>query len=106
MISNNRYNFKVGHTRFLHAWSLGACVVAYKNCCEAMPEIVHDYNALLGNNSEEIAELVCKALCDIKLRRRIGRGGFQTLKKKFSPNSVTKKLISFIDLEQNKKDNQ
>ena len=93
LISNNHHNFKVGHTRFLHAWSLGACVVAFRDCCEAMPEIENGCNALLGNTSEEVANLVAQALQDRELRRQIGRGGIETLHKKFNPATVTRELI-------------
>jgi glycosyltransferase involved in cell wall biosynthesis len=93
LISNNHHNFKVGHTRFLHAWSLGACVVAFRDCRESMPEIEHGCNALLGDTAEEVATLVAKALGDCELRRRIGRGGIETLRQKFSPATVTRTLI-------------
>jgi glycosyltransferase involved in cell wall biosynthesis len=93
LISNNHHKFKVGHTRFLHAWSLGACVVAFADCRESMPEIEHGYNALLGKNAEEVAGLVAQALADRSLRRQIGRGGVETLKAQFSPPSITHALI-------------
>lgn len=93
LISNNHHNFKVGHTRFLHAWSLGACVVAFRDCRESMPEIEHGRNALLGDTAEEVAALVAQALGDRELRRRLGRGGIETLQQKFSPATVTRTLI-------------
>lgn len=93
LISNNHHNFKVGHTRFLHAWSLGSCVVAFRDCCEAMPEIEHGYNALLGDSAEEVAALVAQALNDRDLRRSIGRGGIVTLQQKFSPATVARTLV-------------
>lgn len=94
LISNNHHNFKVGHTRFLHAWSLGACVVAFRDCRESMPEIEHGKNALLGDTAEEVAAIVAQALDDRELRRRIGRGGIETLQQKFSPRTVTRRLIA------------
>jgi glycosyltransferase involved in cell wall biosynthesis len=93
LICNNHHDFKVGHTRFLHAWSLGACVVAFRDCRESMPEIEHGRNALLGDTAEEIAALVAQALNDRELRRRIGNGGLETLQQKFSPAAVTRTLI-------------
>jgi glycosyltransferase involved in cell wall biosynthesis len=96
MVLNNRYNFQSGHTRFLHAWSLGACVIAFDNCSESMPEIKNGYNALLGSSSEEIADLIVQALSDRDLRRRIGQGGVDTLKSKFHPSVVTKTLVNKI----------
>jgi hypothetical protein len=77
----------------LHAWSLGACVIAFRDCREAMPEIQHGYNALLGDTAEDIAELIFKALNDQILRRRIGLGGIETLKNSFSPVYVSQRLV-------------
>jgi len=96
LISNNHHNFKVGHTRFLHAWSLGACVVAFRDCRESMPEIEHGRNALLGDTGEEVAAMVAQALNDRELRRRIGRGGIETLQQKFSPATITRALIEHM----------
>lgn len=102
LISNNHHTFKVGHTRFLHAWSLGACVVAFADCREAMPEIEHNRNALLGNTAEEIASLVTQALADRTLRRRIAKGGIETLQTIFSPKRVTHILSANIQSELDK----
>lgn len=96
LISNNHHRFKVGHTRFLHAWSLGACVVAFDDCRESMPEIEHGRNALLGSTAEEVAFWVAQALADRDLRRRIGQGGIDTLRAQYSPTSVTRALIEHI----------
>lgn len=93
LVSNNHHDFKVGHTRFLHAWSLGACVVAFNDCRESMPEIEHGRNALLGKTAEEVAVLVAQALSDCELRRRIGHGGIHTLQQYFSPATITRTLI-------------
>ena len=51
LVANN-WNpyFQVGNTRFLHAWSLGACCIAFRACSEAMPELVHEHNVLLGDS--------------------------------------------------------
>lgn len=96
LISNNHHTFKVGHTRFLHAWSLGACVVAFADCRESMPEIQHGVNALLGTSAQEVADLVAHALSDKNLRRRIGRGGVETLSTLFAPQTVTRQLITHM----------
>jgi len=98
LICNNHNKFKVGHTRILHAWSLGACVVAFRDCREAMPEIEHNRNALLADTPDELAILIFEALNDHSLRRRIGRGGIETLQKSFSPPNVTRRLIERMNL--------
>lgn len=96
LISNNHHRFKVGHTRFLHAWSLGACVVAFADCREAMPEIRHGHNALLGETAEEVADLVARALADRELRRTIGAGGIETLATHYAPAVVAQKIMRRI----------
>lgn len=98
LICNNHNKFKVGHTRILHAWSLGACVVAFRDCRESMPEIEHNRNALLADNADELAHLIFEAFKDHSLRRRIGRGGHETLQKSFSPPEVTRRLIERMHL--------
>ncbi|HEX3866632.1 MAG TPA: glycosyltransferase family 4 protein, partial [Gemmatimonadaceae bacterium] len=92
LISNNHSEFKVGHTRFLHAWSLGACVVAFRENTEAMPEIVHRRNALLAGTPDEMAALVAEAARDTSLRRALGYGGADALKAQFDPAIVTREI--------------
>jgi hypothetical protein len=97
LITNNHHRFKVGHTRFLHAWSLGACVVAFSDSRKAMPEIEHGRNALLGRTTDEIADCVVSALADKTLRRRLGRGGMHTLRSSFDPVAVCSRLTRHIE---------
>lgn len=92
LVANNHDLFRVGHTRFLHAWSLGSCVVAFKGSQEAMPEIEHDVNALLGATPAEVADLIVAAGRDRELRRRIGASGVETLLREFQPTMVCKEI--------------
>lgn len=85
---NNASEYKVGHTRYLHAWSLGNCVVAHEDASLSMPEIVHGKNALLGRTPGEIAHFIKQALEDENLRRRIGEGGYETFRKHFTAPTV------------------
>ena len=96
LVANNNERFKVGHTRFLHAWSLGACAVAFRDCREAMPEIEHDRNALLAGSPAELADLISAAARDRLLRRRIGRGGAESLRAEFSPELVVAHLARHL----------
>lgn len=93
---NNASHFKVGQTRYLHAWSLGSCVVAHEDCALSMPEIRHDENALLGRNMAEIADLVVRAMGDAALRRRIGEAGYRTFVEKFTAESVASSIVQRI----------
>lgn len=96
LIANCHDVFKVGHTRFLHAWSLGACVVAFDDCRESMPEIRHGENALLGSSPAELAELVAQASRDRQLRRTIGRGGVETLTNQFAPPPIVAEIAETL----------
>lgn len=90
---NNASHFKVGQTRYLHAWSLGACVVAHRDAALSMPEIVNDENALLGSSMAEIADLVARSLSDQALRRRIGEAGYETFRTLFTAESVARSIV-------------
>ncbi|MDA1308257.1 MAG: glycosyltransferase family 4 protein [Proteobacteria bacterium] len=89
LLANNRFSFKVGHTRILHAFALGACIVAYRDTALAMPELIDGENILLADSGEEIAELIEQAATDHTLRRRIDRAGYETLMTKFRPDLCT-----------------
>jgi glycosyltransferase involved in cell wall biosynthesis len=93
---NNASHFKVGQTRYLHAWSLGACIVAHRDAALSMPEIRHNKNALLGDSIAEIADLVKQAIGDDALRRRIGEAGYDTFVKLFTAESVAHSIVERI----------
>lgn len=97
LVANNSQRFKVGHTRFLHAWSLGACVVGFADSAEAMPEIRHRENALLGHTPTEVADLVVEAAADRALRRKMGAGGVAALTTAFDPKRVVGAMIDDIE---------
>ena len=94
LIMNNAGEYRGAHTRFLHAWSLNACVVAHAANTICMPEIVHGENALLGNDAEEISDWVVKALADRHLRCKIGEGGRRTHQRYFTPEMVVPKMLT------------
>ena len=96
LIANNNNRFKVGHTRFMHAWSLGATVVGFDDSCLAMPEIKHKVNALLGKNADEVVDYICLASANKELRQELAIGGQRTLQEYFSPNNVVNSIIDHI----------
>jgi glycosyltransferase involved in cell wall biosynthesis len=96
LLANNRHDFKVGHTRILTAFATGACVVAFRDTALSMPELVHGENILLGNDGEEIADLIVRAGSDRELRRRIGRNALRTLRELFSPEKAVAAMASDI----------
>lgn len=92
LLANNRFDFKVGHTRILHAFATGACIVAYRDTALSMPELVHGENILLGDSGEELAKLIAQAGRDPALRRRIGAAGLQTLRTSFHPRDKVARM--------------
>lgn len=98
LVTNNcDPHFVVAHTRVLHAWSLGACVVCHRGIATAMPEVVHGENALLGETGAEIAEQVAAALRDDDLRARIADGGRRTFQAEFAPDVVVERILSRVE---------
>jgi len=97
LCNNGNPDFVVGHTRILHAWSLGSCLVAHVNMARAMPEIVHGENALLGSTGEELAEHVVAACRDETLRRRIIAGGRRTWEREFRPEVVVERIVRRVE---------
>jgi len=93
---NNGTRYNVGHTRYLHAWSLGCCVIAHSAVREAMPEFIHGKNALLGSSGQEIAKLIAQAAGDPDLRRQIGAGGYETFREEFTATSVFRKILASV----------
>jgi len=98
LLANNSHpDYVVGHTRVLHAWSLGACLVAHRRMATAMPEIVHGENALLGDTAAEMAGHVQAVIADDDLRRRIADGGRRTWEREFQPDVVMQRAIARIE---------
>lgn len=96
LISNNSKSFKVGHTRFLHAWSLGACVVAFEDSTLAMPEIKNNQNAMLAKNNEEIVNHIIELISDDILKQKISKGGIKTLSEKFASKIIVSEIKNEI----------
>jgi len=94
---NNATEYNVGHTRYLHAFTMGSCVVASSNTSLAMPEIEHGVNALLGKNAAEIAEYVRLAADDVGLRRRLGEAGYDTYDRVFRATTVARRIAGEIN---------
>lgn len=93
LCTNNATEYKVGHTRYLHAWSLAAPVVAHRDASLSMPEIVHEKNALLGNSAHEIAEHVRRAVDDAGQRCRIAEQGLRTFEEHFTADKVAATIL-------------
>ena len=97
LMLNNAGALRIGHNRLLHAWSLGACVIAHRHDDECIPEIRHGENALLGGSPEEVAEWLTRVACDDALRRRIGEGGRRTFLARFTAPAVIPQLVAHLE---------
>lgn len=93
---NNATAYKVGHTRYLHAWSLGVPVVGHADAALSMPEMKHEKNSLLGRSSDEIAESVQRIVNDEVIRERIVSGGYQTFTDIFVAKHVVSKIVAKV----------
>jgi hypothetical protein len=95
---NNASRFKVGHTRYLHAWSLGGCVVAHRDAALSMPEMISGENCLLGGSPAEIADMVAAVARDAGSRRRLGEAGYATFVEKFTAKPVVDQILARLDV--------
>jgi glycosyltransferase involved in cell wall biosynthesis len=89
---NNAGLYKVGHTRYLHAWTLGACLVVHADAALSMPEIRHRENALMGRDAAEVADLIAEAAADPALRLRLGEAGYQAYRRRFTGPVVARTI--------------
>lgn len=89
--------FRVGNSRILHGWALGACMVIFEGTREAMPEIADGQNALTGRTPEEIAQQIIRAGKDRALRRQIGQNGYETVTALYDPRLVVADLIEKME---------
>ena len=94
---NNATEYKVGHTRYLHAWSLSAPVVAHQDASLSMPEIKNNINALLGKSGAEIAQQIGNLVSDKKLCQSIKEGGYRTFNAEFTAERVVSTIRSKIE---------
>lgn len=93
---NNASPYKVGHTRFLHAWSLKRPIVVHQDAKLSMPEIEDGFNAVVGSNVKQIVIKLLAIVDDKRELSRLGRNGYNTFKKKFSPDDISLKMVSLL----------
>jgi glycosyltransferase involved in cell wall biosynthesis len=91
---NNASPYKVGHTRYLHAMSLGCCIVAHEDVRLSMPELVHRENCLLGSTVAEVAARLREAALHSTLRSALGRGAVKTFREKFTAQAVVPQILA------------
>jgi glycosyltransferase involved in cell wall biosynthesis len=97
LVANNTGRYRGAHTRFLHAWSLKASCVAHSYNAQAMPEMIHMKNALLGETPDQIVDMILQAYRQPELRQRIGEAGFETFNRCFRPPVVAGRLLAEME---------
>ncbi len=94
---NNAGPFRAIFSRQIISWAMGLCLVAHAGSRDAMPELAHGENALIGSTPEELSKLVKRACLDSELNEKLRRGGRASFKENFSPLALSKKLISLME---------
>ena len=61
-----------------------------------MPEFEDGKNCLLASNSDHLVDLISYASKNKNLMKKIGKNGYKTLEKKFSPKLVVNKIYDQI----------
>jgi glycosyltransferase involved in cell wall biosynthesis len=102
LCTNNATPFKAGHTRYLLAWSLGACVVAHRDAALSMPEIIDGQTALLGDDADGLADAIARAAANRALCRKIGEGGWEVYRTLFRAESVAPEIVGRLRAERAK----
>lgn len=95
-ILNNAGPYHSAYTRHLLAWSLGLCLIAHRRSTIAIPEVVHERNALVGETGEEIALCIARAATDADLNNRLRLGGRQTYKQHFTPDLIAMRIDKIL----------
>lgn len=98
LVANNTGRYKGSHTRFLHAWSLGACCVSHTYNQRANPEMIHGENVLMGETADGIVHCVVEAIKNPELRAKIGADGRRAYETHFTPTVVVERLVKELRL--------
>ena len=72
-------------TRHFVGWSMGVCLIAHSNSKNAIPEIEHGKNALLGETDKDIAAFIAQVTANRALNESLRRGGRETYEMNFTP---------------------
>jgi glycosyltransferase involved in cell wall biosynthesis len=93
LMLNNAGPLIAAFTRHMVAWSSGMCLVAHQGSLQAIPEIQHGENTLVGADPVEIAAMIAQAGRDIDLNVRLRRGGRALYERCFTPHRVAARLL-------------
>lgn len=70
--------------RIITGFSYGTCIASHHSNAKGIPELTDGHNALLGRDSQGVADAVLRALGDAKLRRLLEAGARETYERFFA----------------------
>jgi glycosyltransferase involved in cell wall biosynthesis len=89
---------KIGfRTRLVEAFAYAAPCVVHSNNLYGMPELEHEYNSLLANDGEGLAEAIIQVLNDDSLRIRLENNARNTYDEKLSVSVVMGKMYEMLE---------
>lgn len=97
LLLNNAGSYHAAYTRHIVAWAMGLCLIVHVNSREAIPEISHMENALVGSTPDEVAKMIYLAATNHEVNLRIRRGGRATYERYFTPRVVAEALLQEIE---------
>lgn len=91
-------SIKLGvRVRVLTGFSYGSCIVTHAaNAC-GIPELEHEWNALIGDSPRTLADHVVRAIGDPSLRARLGAGARSTYERYFTPAAAGSALAETLE---------
>lgn len=95
-VFNNAGRYQAAYTRHLVAWQNGLCLVAHADSKKAIPEILHEQNALLAQTPKQAAEHIVRAVTDHDLNLRLRQKGRETYVQFFRPETIASHLEAIL----------
>jgi glycosyltransferase involved in cell wall biosynthesis len=97
LFCNNAGPYTGTYTRIPYALSSATCIVAHSRLAESVPELINGENALLGDDSQAIAELLAQAAASSALRKRIGQAARATYERSFTAAAVGARMSRILE---------
>lgn len=83
--------------RIITGFSYGSCVVTHKANTAGIPEIEHNFNALVSDSGVGLAKEIVRALKDKELRRKLEQNARKTFENYFSEKTAAENIIKEIE---------
>ncbi len=81
--------------KLLEAWASESAVIATSRACQGIPARSGE-NLLIGDSADELAEQIEKLIADDVLRKRIARGGRETVEREMTWMNTISQLYEYI----------